>query len=210
MQPWLERWQGHPERVGRDVVILVCAFAVLFSVAWSFLNYHQNRPVARRQRSVVDTFTMLLFFAGFSFLLGRQIGVLTRVPPAVAGFALFLGLAVVVLGSVVNVLGRHYLGATWSNQISIYRDQRLLTGGLFAWVRHPLYASTIWMFLGAGLAYLNAAAVLATVLIFIPAMWYRARQEERLLTGAFPEYETYRRNTGAFFPRFRTTKGNTP
>lgn len=204
-----ERWRGHPEHLIRDVVVFVSAFAVLFSVAWSFLNYHQQRPVERQKRSIVDTSTMLLFFAAFSCFLGRRIGVISGAPGKLELAAIGLGLALVVVGAFVNVAARHQLGPTWANQIAIYKGHQLITRGLFGWVRHPLYASIIWMFLGAALAYLNYAALLATALVFVPAMHYRARQEEQMLTQTFPEYEIYRRETGEFLPRCfraRTTK----
>ena len=202
----LERWKGQPAHAVRDVVMFLCAFAVLFSVAWSFLNFHQRRRVARGRRSVVDTSTMLLFFAGFSWLLGRQVGALAR-PPATLDLAgILIGIPVVLTGAVVNVLGRHQLGPTWANQIAIYEGHEIQIHGLFALVRHPLYASIIWMFLGAALASLNWAALLATTLVFVPAMRLRARQEERLLLETFPEYAAYRRRTGEFFPRLFTAK----
>jgi len=202
----LERWGGHPVRAIRDVAVFLCAFAVLFSVAWSFINFHGGRAVVRRKRSLVDTSTMLLFFAGFSWLLGRRVGVLPAGWADLEPAAIGLGLALVLTGAVVNVLARHQLGPTWANQIAIYDGHQLLTRGFFGLVRHPLYASTIWMFLGAALAYLNWAAFLATVVVFIPAMHLRASQEERLLLEAFPAYANYRRQIGEFFPKLSAAK----
>lgn len=197
----IERWVGHPEYAFRDLAVLACAAAVLFSVAWSFLNYHHQRPVRRGQRSIVDTLTMMIFYAGYSCLLARDVGAVPAPGRALELTAIFLGTLVVGFGCVVNVMARHQLGATWSNQIVIYDGHQLLTRGWFRFVRHPLYASLIWMFLGASLAFLNCAALLASLLVFVPAMGYRARQEERLLLANFPEYHQYRRCTGAFFPR---------
>lgn len=197
----LKRWEGRPEHAFRDVAAFLSAFAVLFSVAWSFLNYHGRRPVLQRKQSAVDTATMLLFFGLFSWLLARQIGVVRAVPVAVEQAAILFGLTLIVVGCVINVLGRRQLGPTWANQIAIYEQHELVTGGMFHLVRHPLYASIIWMFLGASIAFLNYAALLATLLVFIPAMHLRARQEEKMLLGHFPEYEGYRQRTGAFFPK---------
>jgi protein-S-isoprenylcysteine O-methyltransferase Ste14 len=208
--PWLERWAGHPEHAFRDVVVFLCALAVLFSVTWSFLSYHGRRAVVRGQRSVVDTFTMLLFFGVVSGLVARRVGVIAGLPAGVERVAIVCGIAALLLGGVVNVLGRHQLGPTWSNQIAIYERHQLITGGWFRLVRHPLYASTIWMFLGAGVAFVNYAVLLATLLVFVPAMTYRARQEERWLQAAFPGYEDYRRTTGAFFPRLSVLKRKSP
>lgn len=200
------RWQGHPAHSLRDATAFLCAFAVLFSVTWSFLNYHGRRPVARGRRSAVDTSTMLLFFAGYSCLLARNVGALRVASAAWEWAAVIAGLPGVVVGAAVNVLGRWQLGSAWANQIALYEGHELLTRGLFGVVRHPLYASIIWMFLGASVAYLNWACLLATLAVFVPAMHVRARQEEHLLSGAFPQYAAYRRKTGEFFPKLSVTQ----
>lgn len=206
LDPLLLRWSGRPELAVRDVVVFACAFATLFSVAWSFLNYHNRRPVARKKRSVVDTFTMTLFFVGFSTCLSREIGVVRVVSEAVEMGLLLIGLAVVICGCVVNVVGRSQLGSTWSNQISIYDQHKLIVRGMFKLVRHPLYASIIWMFIGASVAYLNYVTFFMTLLIFIPAMCLRARQEEAILVNVFPEYQSYREQTGMFLPRVHRSR----
>jgi protein-S-isoprenylcysteine O-methyltransferase Ste14 len=113
---------------------------------------------------------------------------------------ILVGTIAVVVGATVNVLGRHSLGRNWANQVTVYESQTLVTSGIFGWLRHPLYASLIWMFVGAALAYHNAAAMAAALLLFVPAMYYRSGQEEHLLSERFPEYAAYRARTGRFFP----------
>jgi protein-S-isoprenylcysteine O-methyltransferase Ste14 len=116
---------------------------------------------------------------------------------------ILLGLAAIALGCIVNIKGRMNLGGNWANQIRIYKDQTLVTHGVYKIVRHPLYASLIWMFYGACLVYQNGAAFAANTLIFIPFMYYRAKQEEAMLCKRFINYETYRQKTGMFFPKRR-------
>jgi protein-S-isoprenylcysteine O-methyltransferase Ste14 len=114
---------------------------------------------------------------------------------------MLLGLAIMAAGAVRNIVGRIDLGRNWADQVTEYRDQALVRRGAYAVVRHPLYASITWMFLGAALVYRNAVLLGATLLVFVPAMVVRARQEERLLQQRFPEYDGYRRKVGMLFPR---------
>ena len=72
---------------------------------------------------------------------------------------------------------------------------------VFCLVRHPLYASLMMMFYGATLVYFNYAAFLANTFIFIPFMYYRAKQEEELLENQFDDYANYKKETGMFFPK---------
>ncbi|MCP4219077.1 MAG: isoprenylcysteine carboxylmethyltransferase family protein, partial [bacterium] len=105
-----------------------------------------------------------------------------------------------------NIVGRIQLGRNWANHIRIYEAHTFVARGVYRVVRHPLYASIIWMFLAAGLVYCNWAALLATGLVFIPMMIFRAKQEERLLTRQFKEYRDYREKTGMFFPKILSRK----
>jgi protein-S-isoprenylcysteine O-methyltransferase Ste14 len=113
-----------------------------------------------------------------------------------------VGLFFMAFGAVFNVWGRIFLKTNWANHVRIYADQRLVTTGPYRIVRHPLYASIIWMFLGAAIAYLNPLAAVETALIFIPAMVYRSNLEEQELGKTFgDDYSNYQQKTGRFFPK---------
>ena len=187
-----------------EKLVVLCVAAVLAAVAWNFLRARLSGQVAERQRSPVATGTMLLFTFGVYLLIHNHIGVLqVQLEPAIIIPVMCLGLLLMVVGCIVNLLGRLRLGRNWANQVTVYEDQTLVTGGVFGVVRHPLYASLIWMFYGAGLIYLNYAALLATTVIFVPAMYFRAKQEEKLLAAQFPEYAAYRQRVGMFVPKFQ-------
>jgi len=189
------RWQ-----MAAVVVIGLSTAAVLLAVAYNFAHADDSGDVAQRRRSPVATGTMLGFFVVVWWLLSRGVGTIASPGPMWSGFALIGGTAAVVIGAIVNVLGRLRLGRNWANQVTVYQEQTLVTSGIYGWLRHPLYASLIWMFVGAALAYHNAAALLATLAIFVPAMYVRSGQEEALLCARFPEYQAYRDRTGRFFP----------
>jgi protein-S-isoprenylcysteine O-methyltransferase Ste14 len=123
-----------------------------------------------------------------------------ELPPLARRASMVLGATLVAAGAIVNIAGRRALGGNWADQVTLYRDQTLVQGGVFGLVRHPLYASTIWMFLGGALIFRNVLVLLATLLVFVPAMVIRASQEERLLGSRFPEYAGYRARVGMLFP----------
>jgi protein-S-isoprenylcysteine O-methyltransferase Ste14 len=117
---------------------------------------------------------------------------------------ILVGLVLLALGTTVNVVGRAELGRNWANQATIYEDQTLVVDGLYGVVRHPLYASLLWMLTGVSLVYLNYAALAATMLVFLPMVSARARLEEDMLTKRFPEYDNYRQRVGRFLPCWRS------
>jgi protein-S-isoprenylcysteine O-methyltransferase Ste14 len=69
-------------------------------------------------------------------------------------------------------------------------DQRLISSGPYAWVRHPMYAAALVMLLGMPLALGSAWGVLL-VLALVPLLIWRLMDEERFLVNHLPGYCEY-------------------
>ena len=111
---------------------------------------------------------------------------------------IFIGIYIISIAT--NLLGRYYLGDNWGNNVVIYTDHTLVTNGVYKIVRHPLYASIIWAIYAIGVLRSNYCVFILNTIIFIPFMYYRAKQEEKELLKVFKEYKDYQENTGMFFP----------
>ncbi len=184
-----------------NAIVGVCIFAVVAAVAVDFLFFQERNDQKKEKKSPVATFSMFLFFFLFYSIEKNGWGVLAVDNGALRMAMIVAGLALMVVGAVVNIMGRFKLGSNWSDNIKIYLGHSLVKDGVYARVRHPLYASLIWMFFGSALVYSNWLAFLANLLIFVPAMFYRARQEEKMLAQEFSEYKDYRKKVGMFFPK---------
>ncbi|UMX48199.1 MAG: isoprenylcysteine carboxylmethyltransferase family protein [Candidatus Nealsonbacteria bacterium DGGOD1a] len=183
-------------------IVGLCIFAVIAAVAADFLFFQERNDQKKEKKSLVATFTMFMFFFLFYTIERNGWGVLQVGSDAVRIAMIAVGLVLMVIGAAVNIAGRFKLGNNWSDNIKIYLGHSLVNAGVYAWVRHPLYASLVWMFYGSSLIYSNWLAFLANTLIFIPAMYYRARQEEKMLLQEFAEYSNYKKKVGMFFPKF--------
>jgi protein-S-isoprenylcysteine O-methyltransferase Ste14 len=184
-----------------DVIIGICLLALFISIIINF-SESSNKRAKREKRSIVETGSMSFFFIVFYLLIRFKIGEIS-VDQNIRFWLIVIGLTMVVSGCIINIFGRFNLGKNWANQVKIYDDQTFIRTGVYGLVRHPLYASLILMFYGACLAYPNYLAFLANTLIFIPFMYYRAKQEETLLTKTFKAYTKYQQEVGMFFPRIR-------
>lgn len=183
------------------LIISTCVLIILLAILINFIGSKNSGKVKKEKKSVVETGTMLLFFVGFYLILRFRLGVIEFDNFPLKASLVGLGLAVIILGTVVNIKGRFKLGKNWANQIKIYSKHTLVTTGVYGIVRHPLYASLIWMFYAASLVYFSWVAALANTLIFIPFMYMRAKQEEKLLLKQFKNYKDYQKSVGMFFPR---------
>jgi protein-S-isoprenylcysteine O-methyltransferase Ste14 len=182
------------------LIIGICVTAVLIAVVINFSLY-QKRAVQQEKKSFVATGSMMLFLCIFMLVLKSQIGYLELHNFLIQIILSITGLALIISGTIVNLKGRLILRENWANQIKIYQQHVLHIEGVYRIVRHPLYASTIWMFYGGTLVYRNWVALVGTTITFLPMMIYRARQEENLLIKKFPDYRRYQIKTGMLFPK---------
>jgi protein-S-isoprenylcysteine O-methyltransferase Ste14 len=113
------------------------------------------------------------------------------------------GTVFILAGTIINIVGRIQLKGNWANHIKIYENHSLIRRGVYCWVRHPLYSSIILMLYGGSTFYSNWFSAVLVSFVFIPAMAYRAKQEEQLLAAEFPDYSEYQQKVGFFFPKWK-------
>ena len=77
---------------------------------------------------------------------------------------------------------------------------QIVTTGVYALVRHPLYASLIWLGFGWGLLF-GSELALGIALIQLIFLDLKARREERWLRDRFADYPAYAARVKRFLPR---------
>ena len=169
-------------------MISIPVIALFGAILIDFILYDSRKEVTAKKHSIVATGTMILFYIGYMQMVRFHV---LELDPLLPKWASMIGIIMIYLGSAMNIIGRLTLKANWSDHIKIYKDHTLITHGIFRFVRHPLYASLFVMLFGGALVFSNIACALLTAFIFIPFMTYRARQEEKMLIEAFPEYLSY-------------------
>ena len=159
------------------------------------------RGVARRGETLARSrglahYVAYFFFVPYVFIAARP-GPEVDVPEPVR----WIGLALVVLGIVfalwaIATLGRHY-----DLELEIHRDHELVRKGPFRFVRHPVYTGLALHFAGACLATGTLVLIVGTVAVTYPALYLRAKTEERLLRQRFgAAYDEYARDVGMLVP----------
>jgi protein-S-isoprenylcysteine O-methyltransferase Ste14 len=110
-----------------------------------------------------------------------------------------IGAAIVFLGVGLAVYARIYLGRNWGMPMSRKEEPELVTGGPYAFVRHPIYTGIFLAMLGSAIGLSVLWAVLLSV--FAPYFVYSARREEELMREQFPaQYPPYMRRTKMIVP----------
>ena len=191
------------EKLGLEMTIinLVVATGITLIYMRVFINFRdakkQEKQKKKEVKSIVETASMSAFFLVCAIVTLFKIGTFNFHNTILNIFALI----VYIIGIIFNLLGRFYLGHNWGNNVVIYKDHTLITKGVYSIVRHPLYASIIWMIYAVGIMYQNYLVIILNTIIFIPFMTYRARQEEKELILVFKDYKDYQNKVGMFFPK---------
>ena len=115
------------------------------------------------------------------------------------------------LGFVVaaaSVLAVHWilrtLGANVSETVLTKERHQLVTGGPYAWVRHPLYTNGLALFLGLALMQASWFGFLATLVALVGISVVVIPREEQALEARFgAQFRAYRARTGRLVPRLR-------
>ena len=114
-----------------------------------------------------------------------------------AGF--WIGVCLIVAGAVFGIAGAWTLGRNRTPFPRPVADSELVEHGIYSVVRHPLYASLIFLSAGWALIWANHAAGAAAFVMFV-FLDQKARVEEEWLSGEFLGYRTYAERVRRFIP----------
>lgn len=101
----------------------------------------------------------------------------------IAGIVIFL-LAYLMYAEVMRE--NTYLART----IKVEEDQKVISTGLYGIVRHPMYSSTLFLFLSMPLV-LDSPISFIIMLIYIPVIQKRMKNEEEVLKRELKGYDEY-------------------
>jgi protein-S-isoprenylcysteine O-methyltransferase Ste14 len=112
-----------------------------------------------------------------------------------------VGIAVMSAAIWVFWRAHHDLGAYWSPSLEIGEDQHLVTQGIYASIRHPMYASLLLWGLAQPLLLQNWIVGPASLVAFLVCYLVRVPREEAMMLDHFgDEYRTYIARTGGVIP----------
>jgi len=113
------------------------------------------------------------------------------------------GLVIAMLGFALLQWAQNSLGKSWSDTPRMIKEQKLVTGGPYQFIRHPIYTAFI-LILGSMLLisanWLIGLAWLGMTLLEVSS---RIGFEEALMLEYFgDQYRQYMQRTGRLFPKF--------
>jgi protein-S-isoprenylcysteine O-methyltransferase Ste14 len=148
----------------------------------------QAGPTAEKERSqkIIQSITTLMFIAMLVVPALDHRFAWSPVPGSVS----VVGDALVALGFLV-IFFVYKENTFASATVKIYPGQKVISTGLYALVRHPMYMGALFLLVGMPLS-LGSWRGIFVFLLFMPALLWRIIDEEKLLTRDLPGYAEYK------------------
>jgi protein-S-isoprenylcysteine O-methyltransferase Ste14 len=173
---------------------------IVFWLFWFFLAFGSKKNTSLNVghftglRIIIFVLAVgLLRFMGVQYSPFRnQIATNSELIP-ILGFIMFL------LGLLLAIWARFYLGKNWGMPMSQKLNPELVTAGPYHYIRHPIYTGILLAMLGSAIA---ISLYLLTIFIIIGVYFiYSALSEERLMAQQFPKtYPAYKSKTKMLLP----------
>ena len=132
---------------------------------------------------------------------------LDRFDYALPAWTLFPAATVLAISLLLRRKAQTALGPNWSCTVETSEEHVLVTGGVYAHMRHPLYASLVLWAAAQPLLLQNLLAGFAGAMAALLIWLIRVPREERMMLERFGDrYRQYMARTGRLLPRRRKDK----
>jgi len=174
-----------------------------FIRAWYLRRYKQDRKAIFREEGfivgVLASLWGVAILLPLLYMFTRWLSFADFDLPAWSGW---IGVATFAVALWLLWRSHADLGRNWRVTTEIREGHRLVTGGIFRYIRHPMY-SAHWLWgIAQALLIHNWIAGLASLIILLPMYLMRVRREEQMMLEKFgEEYRLYMRQTGRIIPR---------
>ena len=179
-------WNGWLLMAVLFVPMIVAGF-VMMKKSPELLQKRLNAKEEQSEQKTVIVLSGLMFLAAFIVAgLNYRFGWI-----ALPNWIVYVATAVFLLGYVLyaEVLREN---AYLSRTVEVQEDQKVVDTGLYGIIRHPMYLSTFLLFLSMPLV-LGSVISFVIMLVYIPIIAKRIRNEEKVLEEGLEGYSDYKK-----------------
>ena len=193
----------HQQPVGLPALIVLIGSLLLFfaSFAWTRRRAKGGgggTAAKKSNLSRLGVFIQMLGFASVGF--GPILIALPATSPLALGEAAAVA-ALMLLALGLFTAAARAMGANWSIVARMREGHELVTAGVFAHLRHPIYTAMGAFLIAMAIAFGHEFGLILALPLFALGTSIRIREEERLLRGEFgAAYDDYAARVKRFLP----------
>jgi protein-S-isoprenylcysteine O-methyltransferase Ste14 len=182
-------------------IIIIIAVSYVYGFFELFMNFRQrskNKVTTSRDKgSLWLLFGLITVGYALSFSIGAtKIG---RVYDWNTFFA--IGMALFVIGLVIRIHSILTLSQYFTYSVAKVENHKIITTGLYKFIRHPGYLGQLIIFIGISTSISNWLSILAMMIPVTLGYLYRIKVEEQFMTDQLGEdYKNYQARTKRIIP----------
>lgn len=133
--------------------------------------------------------------------LAHILSLYTSFPVSTSTTVMLAGLGMIIAGMLYRFTAIYTLGRYFTVDVAIRQDHRIVSRGMYRYMRHPSYLGSLISFLGNGFVLNNWVGLVMSFVPVLIAFIYRMNIEEELLLSNFgQEYLDYKKKTWRLIP----------
>ena len=162
--------------------------------------------------SGIERIAYLLLVVAFVGAIAAPVAAMAGLDPLTESDAVpIVGLVVAVVGIAATYVAQLGMGSEWRIGIDRTEVTGLVTGGLFAWVRNPIFTAMIFTAVGFAAMVPNVIAVVAAICLLVAIeLQVRYVEEPHLQRLHGRVYDEYAARVGRFVPLLGRMSGAAP
>jgi protein-S-isoprenylcysteine O-methyltransferase Ste14 len=159
---------------------------------------HESRPDLAGEHPQGDRLQILMFLLFITsilmdhYFIGWAIRLRAMVP---FGLRFALSLAIILLGGFLSFYGLRSVFSEYTEK------PRMISSGLFAYIRHPVYLGAMVVYFGILVYILSPLALIIFIMTTLLYDWLAQDEETRMLKIFSTRYEEYMCETPRWLPR---------
>ena len=180
------------------ILLVVSALWFFSEIALSRLALLTHAEMDRDRFSLRIIWLTIIISIFLGIYLSRvQLGRL----PIPANYLYMIGICCIVIGLMIRWIAILRLNKSFRVKVTVTEEQKLVTSGIYKFIRHPSYSGSLLSFLGFAMVFNNWITFIVIFLPILLAFLYRISVEERVLQEEFEQqYQEYCRKSKRLIP----------
>jgi len=160
----------------------------------------QNKNIKDRNSLIQIVILIVTFSIGIGFANSNNIPPLLKFPFEIS-FWQIIGLILLFTGLSIRWVSINTLKKYFTANLTIQEDHKLITTGIYKYIRHPSYLGGLFCFAGFGIALGNYISLFFIFFVNLIMVLVRIDFEEKILMNEFgSEFEEYKKRTKKLLP----------
>lgn len=185
-------------------IVYLIEFVIISIVRQAFTSRYRKLEILRGRTKPIDLVLLALIGLGMlTPLVYIFSDVLDFADYLLPGWVGWLG--ALLFAAAIWLLWRSHadLGRNWTPTLGMRDEHRLVTDGIYRFIRHPMYAAHLLWGVAQAMMLHNWIAGLSLIVLATPQYLLRVGDEEEMMIDEYGQaYRDYMQRTGRILPRF--------